>query len=150
MFITTYLPGEGRRQRQSRTPERCAELLTQAIGERIDIHIIEVASWQPYSGWPINSSAGECFSSATPLAIPPPFKAGGANTAIKVRRSGIEVHVSTGAQPALLSAYQAERHPDRAINADRSPAIARALRLDNNRPQIPHIEASMLALLARL
>ena len=36
MFITTYLPGMGETAAQF-TPERCAELLSRAIGERIDI-----------------------------------------------------------------------------------------------------------------
>lgn len=47
MFITTYLPREGETAAQF-TPERCAELLTRAVGERIDMQVIEIAPWQPY------------------------------------------------------------------------------------------------------
>ena len=47
MFITTYFPGKGETAAQF-TPQHCCEMLTKAVGEQIDIEIIEVAAWQPY------------------------------------------------------------------------------------------------------
>ena len=47
MFITTYFPGKGETAAQF-TPPYCREVLTKAIGEQIDLEIIEVAAWQPY------------------------------------------------------------------------------------------------------
>lgn len=48
MFITTYFPGKGETADQF-TPQRCREMLTKAIGEQIDIDIIEVAAEQTQS-----------------------------------------------------------------------------------------------------
>ena len=47
MFITTYFPDKGETAAQF-TPPYCREVLTKAIGEQIEIEIIEVAAWQPY------------------------------------------------------------------------------------------------------
>src|SRR5664279_5452165 len=47
MFITTYFPAAGETAEQF-TPERCRELLLMAVGERIEVEIVDVAPWQPY------------------------------------------------------------------------------------------------------
>ena len=47
MFITTYFPDKGETAAQF-TPQYCSDLLTKAIGEQIDLEMIEVAAWQPY------------------------------------------------------------------------------------------------------
>ena len=153
MFITTYLPGEGETAAQF-TPERCAELLTQAIGEQIDTQIIEVASWQPYERVADQFQCGRVFLVGDAAHTMPPFKAGGANTAIQSADNlawKLASVLNGQAEPALLSTYQAERHPVGRFNARQSltgPSLA-LLRLDDDRPQLPpDEEAPMFALLA--
>ncbi|VBA40193.1 Aklavinone 12-hydroxylase RdmE [Mycobacterium attenuatum] len=55
MFITTYFPAKDDTV-QRFTPQRCRNLLAAAIGERLDVQIIEVASWQLTNRWPTNSA----------------------------------------------------------------------------------------------
>jgi hypothetical protein len=83
----------------------------------------------------------------------PPFKAGGANTAIQSADNlawKLAAVLNGTAEPALLSTYHAERHPVGRFNARQSltgPSLA-LLRLDDNRPQLPSDEeAPMFALL---
>ncbi|MBI3690353.1 MAG: FAD-dependent monooxygenase, partial [Mycolicibacterium aromaticivorans] len=47
MFITTYFPSQGETAGQF-TAQRCRDLLTAAIGEPVDMEIVDVAPWQPY------------------------------------------------------------------------------------------------------
>ncbi|MGO9353230.1 MAG: FAD-dependent monooxygenase [Mycobacterium sp.] len=152
MFITTYLPGEGETAAQF-TSERCAELLTQAIGERIDTQIIEVASWQPYERVANQFQCGRVFLVGDAAHTMPPFKAGGANTAIQSADNlawKLAAVLNGQAEPALLSTYHTERHPVGRFNARQSltgPSLA-LLRLDDDRPQLPpDEEAPMFALL---
>ena len=152
MFITTYLPGRGETAEQF-TPERCAELLTQAVGERIDMQIIEVTPWQPYERVADQFRCGRVFLVGDAAHTMPPFKAGGANTAIQSADNlawKLAAVVNGLAGPALLSTYHAERHPVGRFNAHQSltgPSLA-MLRLDNDRPQLPpDEEAPMFALL---
>jgi putative polyketide hydroxylase len=153
MFITTYLPREGESAEQF-TPERCAELLTQAIGQRIDTQIIEVASWQPYERVADQFQCGRVFLVGDAAHTMPPFKAGGANTAIQSADNlawKLAAVLNGRAEPALLSTYHTERHPVGRFNARQSltgPSLA-LLRLDDDRPQLPpEEEAPMFALLA--
>src|SRR5439155_16548437 len=83
----------------------------------------------------------------------PPFKAGGANTAIQSAHNlawKLAAVVNGTADPALLSTYHTERHPVGRFNARQSltgPSLD-FLRLDDNRPQLPIDEqAPMFALL---
>jgi putative polyketide hydroxylase len=152
MFITTYLPGEGETAAQF-TPERCTELLTQAIGERIDIQVIEVASWQPYERVADQFRCGRVFLVGDAAHTMPPFKAGGANTAIQSADNlawKLAAVLNGQAEPALLSTYHTERHPVGRFNARQSltgPSLA-LLRLEDDRPQLPpDEEAPMFALL---
>jgi len=152
MFITTYLPGEGESAEQF-TPERCAELLTQAIGEQIDMQIIEVASWQPYERVADQFQCGRVFLVGDAAHTMPPFKAGGANTAIQSADNlawKLAAVLNGQAESALLTTYQTERHPVGRFNARQSltgPSLA-LLRLDDDRPQLPpDEEAPMFALL---
>lgn len=152
MFITTYLPREGESAEQF-TPERCTELLSHAIGEPIDMQIIEVASWQPYERVADQFQCGRVFLVGDAAHTMPPFKAGGANTAIQSADNlawKLAAVLNGQAQPALLSTYHTERHPVGRFNAHQSltgPSLA-LLRLDDDRPQLPRDEeAPMFALL---
>jgi putative polyketide hydroxylase len=151
MFITTYLPGEGESADQF-TPERCAELLTQAFGEQIDTQVIEVASWQPYEQVADQFQCGRVFLVGDAAHTMPPLKAGGANTAIQSADNlawKLAAVLNGQAEPALLSTYHTERHPVGRFNARQSltgPSLA-LLRLDDDRPQLPpDEEAPMFAL----
>lgn len=153
MFITTYLPGKGETAAQF-TPQHCAELLTKAIGERIEMKIIEVAAWQPYERVADQFRCGRVFLVGDAAHTMPPFKAGGANTAIQSADNlawKLAAVLNDLADPALLDTYHAERHPVGRFNARQSltgPPLA-FLRLDDERPQLPQEEeAPMFGLLA--
>jgi putative polyketide hydroxylase len=152
MFITTYFPGKGETAEQF-TPERCGELLTKAVGERIDMQIIEVASWQPYERVADQFQCGRIFLVGDAAHTMPPFKAGGANTAIQSADNlawKLAAVLNGTAEPALLTTYHTERHPVGRFNARQSltgPSLG-LLRLDDDRPQLPpDEEAPMFALL---
>lgn len=96
---------------------------------------------------------GEYFAGDAAHTMPP-FKAGGANTAIQSADNlawKLAAVVNGVADPALLSTYHAERHPVGRFNARQSltgPTLA-LIRLDDDRPQLPpEEEAPMFALLA--
>ncbi len=83
----------------------------------------------------------------------PPFKAGGANTAIQSAHNlawKLAAVLNGTADPALLATYHTERYPVGRFNARQSltgPALS-FLRLDDNRPKLPaDEEAPMFALL---
>src|SRR5205807_7075956 len=73
MFMTTYFPGKGETAAQF-TEERCRELLAKAIGETLDIEIIEVASWQPYERVADQFQCGRVFLVGDAAHTMPPFK----------------------------------------------------------------------------
>lgn len=152
MFITTYLPGKGETAAQF-TPQRCGELLAKAIGEPMDMEIVEVAAWQPYERVADQFQCGRVFLVGDAAHTMPPFKAGGANTAIQSADNlawKLAAVLNGVAEPELLSTYHTERHPVGRFNARQSltgPSLA-LLRLDGNRPQLPpDEEAPMFALL---
>ncbi len=152
MFITTYFPGKGETAEQF-TPQRCREMLTTAIGEQMDIDIIEVAAWQPYEQVADQFRAGRVFLVGDSAHTMPPFKAGGANTAIQSAHNlawKLAAVLDGSADPALLDTYHAERHPVGRFAARQSltgPSAA-VLPLGDDRPQLPaDEECSMFALL---
>jgi putative polyketide hydroxylase len=152
MFITTYLPGNGETADQF-TAARCRELLCKAVGEPIEVEVIDVAPWQPYERVANQFHSGRVFLVGDSAHTMPPFKAGGANTAIQSAHNlawKLAAVLKGTADPALLTTYQAERHPVGRFNARQSltgPSLA-LLRLDDNRPRLPaDEEAPMFPLL---
>jgi 2-polyprenyl-6-methoxyphenol hydroxylase-like FAD-dependent oxidoreductase len=152
MFINTYFPARGESAEQF-TAQRCREMLTKAIGEPIDVEVIDVAPWQPYERVADQFRCGRVFLVGDSAHTMPPFKAGGANTAIQSAHNlawKLAAVLNGTADPALLGTYHTERHPVGRFNARQSltgPSLA-FLRLDDDRPLLPpNEEAPMFALL---
>jgi putative polyketide hydroxylase len=153
MFITTYFPGRGETAAQY-TPQRCIEVLTKAFGERIDTEIIEVAAWQPYEQVATQFRCGRVFLVGDAAHTMPPFKAGGANTAIQSAHNlawKLAAVLKGSAGAALLTTYHAERHPvgQFAARQSLSGPTAGLLHLEDDEPTRlpPEEEASMFSLL---
>ena len=152
MFITTYFPAKGETADQF-TPQRCRDILTKAIGEPIDLEVIEAAAWQPYEQVADQFHCGRAFLVGDAAHTMPPFKAGGANTAIQSAHNlawKLAAVLQGTAGPALLATFGAERYPVGRFAARQSlagPTIS-LLRLDDDRPLLPpEEECSMFALL---
>ena len=152
MFITTYFPGKGETADEF-TPQRCREVLTKAFGERMDIDILEVAAWQPYEQVADQFRCGRVFLVGDSAHTMPPFKAGGANTAIQSAHNlawKLAAVLDGAAAPALLATYDDERHPVGRFAARQSLSgpTAALLPLGDDRPQLPaDEECSMFNLL---
>jgi putative polyketide hydroxylase len=152
MFITTYFPGKGETADQF-TPQRCREVLTKAFGEPLDIDIIEVAAWQPYEQVADQFRCGRVFLVGDSAHTMPPFKAGGANTAIQSAHNlawKLAAVLGGAGGPELLGTYHDERHPVGRFAARQSltgPTVA-VLPLSDDRPQLPaEEECPMFSLL---
>jgi putative polyketide hydroxylase len=152
MFITTYFPGKGETAAQF-TPQYCSEVLTKAVGEQIDLEIIEAAAWQPYEQVADQFQCGRVFLVGDSGHTMPPFKAGGANTAIQSAHNlawKLAAVLGGTADAALLASYHAERHPVGRFAARQSltgPTVA-LIDLDDQGPGLPpEEEASMFSLL---
>ncbi|MCV7436483.1 FAD-dependent monooxygenase [Mycobacterium seoulense] len=152
MFITMYFPGKGESADQF-TPQRCRELLTDAIGEEIEIDVIEVAAWQPYEQVADHFQCGRVFLVGDSAHTMPPFKAGGANTAIQSAHNlawKLAAVLDGTAGPSLLETYHAERHPVGRFAARQSltgPTLA-VLPMGDDGPRLPaDEECSMFELL---
>jgi putative polyketide hydroxylase len=148
MFITTYFPEQGQTAAQF-TPQRCRDLLTKAVGEPIDIEIIDVAAWQPYEQVADQFQCERVFLVGDCAHTMPPFKAGGANTAIQSAHNlawKLAAVLQGSADPALLGTYHAERHPVGRFAARQSltgPTV-RLLRFDDPGPGLPPDEEAPL------
>src|ERR1700728_384770 len=152
MFITTYFPGKGETAAQF-TPQYCNEVLTKAVGEQIKLEIIEAAAWQPYEQVADQFQCGRVFLVGDSGHTMPPFKAGGANTAIQSAHNlawKLAAVLGGTADAALLASYHAERHPVGRFAARQSltgPTVA-LIDLDDQGPGLPpEEEASMFSLL---
>ncbi|MGD1256627.1 FAD-dependent monooxygenase [Mycobacterium seoulense] len=152
MFITMYFPGKGESADQF-TPQRCRALLTDAIGEEIEIGVIEVAAWQPYEQVADHFQCGRVFLVGDSAHTMPPFKAGGANTAIQSAHNlawKLAAVLDGTAGPSLLETYHAERHPVGRFAARQSltgPTLA-VLPMGDDGPRLPaDEECSMFELL---
>ncbi len=152
MFITTYFPGKGETAAQF-TPAYCRQVLTKAIGEPIEIEIIEAATWQPYEQVADQFQCGRVFFVGDSGHTMPPFKAGGANTAIQSAHNlawKLAAVLDEMADPALLTTFHAERHPVGQFAARQSltgPTVG-LLTVEDQAPGLPpEEEASMFSLL---
>src|SRR6202011_1464152 len=152
MFITTYYPDRGETAVQF-TPQRCRELIRDAVGEDIDIEILQVAPWQPYEQVADQFRCGRVFLVGDSAHTMPPFKAGGANTAIQSAHNlawKLAAVLHGAAEPALLTTYHAERHPVGRFAARQSltgPTVG-LLDLEGDGPRLPpDEEAPMFALM---
>jgi 2-polyprenyl-6-methoxyphenol hydroxylase-like FAD-dependent oxidoreductase len=152
MFITTYFPDKGETAAQF-TPQYCSEVLTKAVGEQIDLEIIEAAAWQPYEQVADKFQCGRVFLVGDSGHTMPPFKAGGANTAIQSGHNlawKLAAVLGGTADAALLASYHAERHPVGRFAARQSltgPTVA-LIDLNDQGPGLPpEEEASMFSLL---
>jgi putative polyketide hydroxylase len=152
MFITTYFPDKGETAAQF-TPQYCSEVLTKAVGEQIDLEIIEAAAWQPYEQVADQFQCGRVFLVGDSGHTMPPFKAGGANTAIQSAHNlawKLAAVLGGTADAALLASYHAERHTVGRFAARQSltgPTLA-LIKLDDQGPGLPaEEEASMFSLL---
>jgi len=152
MFVTTYFPGKGETAAQF-TPEYCRKVLTKAVGEPIDIEIIEAAAWQPHEQVADQFQCGRVFLVGDSGHTMPPFKAGGANAAIQSADNlawKLAAVLDGAADPALLASYHAERHPYGRFAARQSltgPTVG-LLEIEHEGPALPpDEEASMFSLL---
>jgi putative polyketide hydroxylase len=152
MFITTYYPDKGETAAQF-TPERCREMIRNAVGEDIDIEILQVAPWQPHEQVADQFRCGRVFLVGDSAHTMPPFKAGGANTAIQSAHNlawKLAAVIEGAAGPSLLDTFDAERHPVGRFMARQSltgPSLP-TLGLDHETPGLPaDEEAAMFNLL---
>jgi putative polyketide hydroxylase len=140
MFATTYLPKKGESAAQF-TPGRCRDLIVKAVGEPIEVQILEIATWQPYEQVADHFQRGRVFLVGDSAHTMPPFKAGGANVAIQSAHNlawKLAAVLQGAATPRLLGTYHAERHPIGRFSARQSltgPPLA-MLRLDGAAPTL--------------
>jgi 2-polyprenyl-6-methoxyphenol hydroxylase-like FAD-dependent oxidoreductase len=141
MFITTYYPDKGETAAQF-TPQRCRKLILDAVGEDCDVEILQVAAWQPYEQVADQFRCGRVFLVGDSAHTMPPFKAGGANTAIQSAHNlawKLAAVIDGTAEPPLLDTFHAERHPVGCFSARQSltgPTVA-ALGLEREGPGLP-------------
>ena len=141
MFITTYYPERGETAAQF-TPHRCRELILDAVGEDCDVEILQVAAWQPYEQVADQFRCRRVFLVGDSAHTMPPFKAGGANTAIQSAHNlawKLAAVITGAAEPTLLDTFHAERHPVGRFSARQSltgPTLA-VLGLDKEGPGLP-------------
>jgi putative polyketide hydroxylase len=141
MFITMYYPAKGETAEQF-TAQRCREMILNAIGEDIDVEILQVAPWQPYEQVADQFRCGRVFLVGDSAHTMPPFKAGGANTAIQSAHNlawKLAAVIEGAAAPSLLDTFHAERHPVGSFSARQSltgPTV-KALGLDGEAPGLP-------------
>jgi 2-polyprenyl-6-methoxyphenol hydroxylase-like FAD-dependent oxidoreductase len=148
LLVTTYFPSRGESAAQF-TAERCREMLIKAIGEHIDIEIVEVAPWQPYERVADQFRCGRVFLAGDSAHAMPPLKAGGANCAIQSAHNlawKLAAVLSGVAGPSLLDTYHAERHPVGRFSARQSltgPSL-HLLRVEDRGPGLPPDEEAPL------
>jgi putative polyketide hydroxylase len=141
VFAHTYFPSRGETIDRF-SPEWCRELILKAVGTPIDIEIVDIAPWQPYEQVANKFRCGRIFLVGDSAHTMPPFKGGGANTAIHSAHNlawKIAAVLNGTAGPELLDTYQAERRPVGLFAARQSLTGPGAsfLELADDRPTLP-------------
>ena len=151
IFVTTYFPERGDTA-ATFTDQRCRDLLVAAIGQPVDIDIVDITPWQPHELVADRFRCGSVFFVGDSAHAMPPFKAGGANVAIQSADNlawKMAAVLNGTASDGLLDTFHAERHPVGVFSARQSltgPSI-RLLNLPAD-AELPSIdERSMFALL---
>jgi putative polyketide hydroxylase len=144
VFAHTYFPSRGETVDRF-TPDWCKELILKAVGTPIDIEIVDVAPWQPYEQVAKQFRCGRVFLVGDSAHTMPPFKGGGANTAIASAHNlawKLAAVLNGSAGPALLDTYQAERRPVGIFAARQSLTGPGAtfLEMADDRPTLPAAE----------
>jgi putative polyketide hydroxylase len=141
VFAHTYFPSRGQTVDRF-SPVWCRELILKAVGVPIDIDIVDIAPWQPYEQVADQFRCGRVFLVGDSAHTMPPFKGGGANTAIHSAHNlawKLAAVLNRTAGPELLDSYQAERRPVGLFAARQSltgPG-ASLLELADDRPTLP-------------
>jgi putative polyketide hydroxylase len=141
VFAHTYFPSRGETVDRF-TPAWCRELILKAVGAPIDIEIVDIAPWQPYEQVADQFRCGRVFLVGDSAHTMPPFKGGGANTAIHSAHNlawKLAAVLNGTAGPELLDSYQAERRPVGLFAARQSLTGPGAsfLELADDRPTLP-------------
>lgn len=116
---------------QEYTTERCRELVLDGIGKPdLTVEIVDIAHWQPAQQVAEHFGQGRVFLVGDAAHTMPPKLGLGVNTAIQSAQNlawKLAAVLKGQAAPALLSTYQAERHPVGRIASQQSlvgPAAA--------------------------
>jgi putative polyketide hydroxylase len=141
VFAHTYFPSRGETVDRF-TAAWCRELILKAVGAPIDIEIVDIAPWQPYEQVADQFRSGRVFLVGDSAHTMPPFKGGGANTAIASAHNlawKLAAVLNGTAGPELLDTYQAERRPVGLFAARQSLTGPGAsfLELADDRPILP-------------
>jgi putative polyketide hydroxylase len=144
VFAHTYFPNRGETVDRF-TPAWCRELILEAVGTPIDIEIVDIAPWQPYEQVADQFGCGRVFLVGDSAHTMPPFKGGGANTAIHSAHNlawKLAAVLNGTAGRGLLESYQAERRPVGLFAARQSLTGPGAsfLELADDRPTLPAAE----------
>jgi putative polyketide hydroxylase len=141
VFAATYFPSRGETVDQF-TPERCRQMLLAAIGAPIDVEIVDIGPWQPSEQVADQFRCGRVFLVGDSAHTMPPFKGGGANSAIESAHNlawKVAAVLSGTAGPELLDTYHGERHPVGRFAARQSltgPALS-FFPSEDDRPKLP-------------
>jgi putative polyketide hydroxylase len=141
VFAATYFPSGGETVDQF-TPERCRQMLLAAIGAPIDVEIVDIGPWQPSEQVADQFRCGRVFLVGDSAHTMPPFKGGGANSAIESAHNlawKVAAVLSGTAGPELLDTYHGERHPVGRFAARQSltgPALS-FFPSEDDRPKLP-------------
>ncbi len=130
MFLIQYAPSQGE-SAQDYTVERCKELVEKGIGKPdMAVEILEIEHWQPMQLVAEHFQQGRVFLVGDAAHSMPPKLGLGANTAIQSAQNlawKLAAVIGGQAAQALLSTYQAERHPVGLLTSQQSlvgPAAA--------------------------